>query len=371
MKIEPHTIRVRDLVAGYVNSEEEGVVAYGGKLDVRPKYQREFIYSDDEQKAVIDTVTKGYPLNVMYWAVREDGTYEVMDGQQRTLSICEYVAGKFDYFFRYFSNLSKEEQDRILDYGLTVYFCEGGDDEKLEWFKTINIAGKELTEQELLNAVYAGPWTADAKRYFSKTECAAYQLGGKYMRGSAIRQDYLETAIGWIAGSATTSSPTDSAIENYMAIHQHDASASQLWIYFQNVIAWAQTLFPRYRREMKGLEWGIFYNLYADNQYDPAELEAEVARLMADDDVQKKSGIYEYLLSGKTNERALNIRTFTDSQKRAAYERQNGICPLCKEHFSFEDMDGDHMVPWSKGGKTVPETLQMLCRRCNQAKGGR
>ena len=157
MKIEPHTIRVRDLVAGYRNDEEEGVVAFGGKLDVRPKYQREFIYSDDEQKAVIDTVTKGYPLNVMYWAVRGDGTFEVMDGQQRTLSICEYVAGKFDYFFRYFSNLSKEEQDRILDYGLTVYFCEGGDDEKLEWFKTINIAGKELTDQELLNAVYAGP----------------------------------------------------------------------------------------------------------------------------------------------------------------------------------------------------------------------
>ena len=187
MKIEPHTIRVRDLVAGYRNDEEEGVVAYGGKLDVRPKYQREFIYSDDEQKAVIDTVTKGYPLNVMYWAVRGDGTYEVMDGQQRTLSVCEYVAGKFDYFFRYFGNLTKDEQDAILDYGLTVYFCEGGDDEKLEWFKTINIAGKELTDQELLNAVYAGPWTADMKRFFSKPSGPAYTLANRYLKGEPMR----------------------------------------------------------------------------------------------------------------------------------------------------------------------------------------
>lgn len=371
MKIELQEISIRDLVNGFADNGEDGVVAYSGRLDVRPRYQREFIYSEKQQQAVIDTVSRGFPLNTMYWAVREDGTFEVIDGQQRTLSVCRYVNGDFSHRMRFFSNLQDDERNRLLDYRLMVYLCEGTDSEKLDWFRTINIAGEELTAQELRNAVYAGPWTADAKRYFSKTECAAYQLGGKYMRGSAIRQDYLETAIGWIAGSATTSSPTDSAIENYMAIHQHDASASQLWIYFQNVIAWVQTLFPRYRREMKGLEWGIFYNLYADNQYDPAELEAEVARLMADDDVQKKSGIYEYLLSGKTNERALNIRTFTDSQKRAAYERQNGICPLCKEHFSFEDMDGDHMVPWSKGGKTVPENLQMLCRRCNQAKGGR
>ena len=359
MKIEPHTITVRDLVAGYVNSEEEGVVAYGGKLDVRPKYQREFIYSDAEQKAVIDTVTKGYPLNVMYWAVRDDGTYEVMDGQQRTLSICEYVAGKFDYFFRYFSNLSKDEQGRILDYGLTVYFCEGGDDEKLEWFKTINIAGKCLTDQEMLNAVYAGPWTADMKRFFSKSTGPAYTLANRYLKGEPIRQDYMETVLEWIS---------QGAVKQYMALHQHDTSAMDEWLYFKGVIDWVQTLFPKYRREMKGLEWGEMHRLYGKNKYDPAAMEQEIVKLMEDDDVQKKSGIYEYLLSGRENERALNIRAFTESQKRAAYERQKRICAKCRRHFELEEMEGDHIVPWSKGGKTIPENLQMLCRRCNGMK---
>ena len=362
MKIEPHTITVRDLVAGYVNSEEEGVVAYGGKLDVRPKYQREFIYSDAEQKAVIDTVTKGYPLNVMYWAVREDGTYEVMDGQQRTLSICEYVAGKFDYFFRYFSNLSSEEQNRILDYGLTIYFCEGGDDEKLEWFKTINIAGKELTDQELLNAVYAGPWTADMKRFFSKPTGPAYTLANRYLKGEPIRQDYMETVLEWIS---------DGCVKSYMALHQHDTTAMSEWLYFKGVIDWVQTLFPKYRREMKGLDWGGMFRLYGKNKYDPATMENDIQRLMADDDVQKKSGIYEYLLSGRERESALSIRKFTESQKRAAFERQGGTCRICGRRFSYEEMEGDHIVPWSKGGKTVPDNLQMLCRRDNALKSNR
>ena len=193
MNIKLHEITVRDLVDGYVNSEEEGVVAYGGKLDVRPKYQREFIYSDRQQQSVIDTVTKGYPLNVMYWAVRSDGTYEVIDGQQRTLSLCEYAAGRFAYMFRYFGNLQPNEQRDFLDYKLMVYFCEGTDSEKLEWFKTINIAGEELTEQELLNAVYAGPWTADAKRYFSKSNGPAYGLGLRLRGGiSALRCECCE-----------------------------------------------------------------------------------------------------------------------------------------------------------------------------------
>ena len=362
MKIEPHTITIRDLVAGYANSEEEGVVAYGGKLDVRPKYQREFIYSDAEQKAVIDTVTKGYPLNVMYWAVREDGTYEVMDGQQRTLSICEYVAGKFDYFFRYFSNLSVEEQDRILDYGLTVYFCEGGDDEKLEWFKTINIAGKELTDQELLNAVYAGPWTADMKRFFSKPTGPAYTLANRYLKGEPIRQDYMETVLEWIS---------DGCVKSYMALHQHDTTAMSEWLYFKGVIDWVQTLFPKYRREMKGLDWGGMFRLYGKNKYDPATMENDIQRLMADDDVQKKSGIYEYLLSGRERESALSIRKFTESQKRTAFERQGGTCRICGRRFSYEEMEGDHIVPWSRGGKTVPENLQMLCRRDNALKSNR
>jgi len=359
MKIEPHTIKVRDLVAGYRNDEEEGVVAYGGKLDVRPKYQREFIYSDDEQKAVIDTITKGYPLNVMYWAVRSDGTYEVMDGQQRTLSVCEYIAGKFDYFFRYFGNLSEAEQNRILDYGLTVYFCEGGDDEKLEWFKTINIAGKELTDQELLNAVYAGPWTADMKRFFSKSSGPAYTLANRYLKGEPIRQDYMAAALDWISNGS---------VKSYMALHQHDTTAMTEWLYFKGVIDWVQTLFPNYRREMKGLDWGGMFRSYGKGKYDPAVFESEIRRLMADDDVTRKGGIYEYLLSDGELESALSIRKFTDSQKRAAYERQKGKCADCGRHFEFEEMHGDHKVPWSKGGHTMPDNLQMLCRTCNLKK---
>ena len=227
MKIVPHITTVRDLVAGYRNDEEEGVVAYGGRLDVRPKYQREFIYKPEQQQAVVDTVTKSYPLNVMYWAVREDGTYEVIDGQQRTLSVCEYVAGRFAYMFRYFGNLTQDEQDAILDYELTVYFCEGTDSEKLEWFKTINIAGEELTDQELLNAVYAGPWTADLKRYFSRPSGPAEGLGGRYLRGDPIRQDYLATVLKWKSGGD---------VKKYMAIRQHEPSAAEEWLYFKSVI---------------------------------------------------------------------------------------------------------------------------------------
>ena len=362
MKIELHEITIRELADGYADRAEDGVVAYGGKLDIRPKYQREFIYSEKQQQAVIDTIVKGFPLNTMYWAVRGDGTFEVIDGQQRTLSVCRYVNGDFSHKMRFFSNLHDDERERLLSYRLMVYLCEGTDSEKLEWFRTINIAGEELTEQELRNAVYAGPWTADAKRYFSKTECAAYQLGGKFLTGSAIRQDYLETALGWYAHGE---------IEGYMAAHQHDTSAADLWMYFQNVITWAKTLFPKYRREMKGVEWGRLYNEHKGKHYDPAALEAEVQRLMADDDVQRKSGIYEYLLSGGERERVLSIRAFTDSQKRAAYERQGGVCRKCGKKFAYEEMEGDHIVPWSKGGKTVPENLQMLCRRDNALKSDR
>lgn len=366
MKIEPLSLTVRELCEGYVDHAEDGVVAYGGKLDVRPKYQREFIYSEKQQQAVITTAMHGYPLNTMYWAVRGDGTYEVIDGQQRTLSLCRFREGDFSFAWRssqlFFGNLQLDEQEAFLDYRLMVYLCEGTDSEKLEWFRTINIAGEELTEQELRNAVYAGPWTADAKRYFSKTECAAFQLGSKYMTGSPIRQDYLETAIRWFAKGD---------IEGYMAAHQHDTSATALWVYYQNVIAWVRTIFPKYRREMKGVEWGDLYNDFGRGEYDPAALEHEVARLMADDDVQRKNGIYEYLLSGGERECALNIRKFTDSQKRSAYERQCGKCAVCGKAFAFEEMHGDHKVPWSKGGHTLPDNLQMLCRTCNLKKGAK
>jgi hypothetical protein len=362
MKIELHEISIRELTDGFEDHAEDGVVGYGGRLDIRPKYQREFIYSEKQQQAVIDTVMKGFPLNTMYWAVRGDGTFEVIDGQQRTLSICRYVNGDFSHGKRFFGNLQDDERERVMSYRLMVYLCEGTDSEKLEWFKTINIAGEELTSQELRNAVYAGAWTADAKRYFSKSECAAWQLGNKYLTGSPIRQDYLETALRWYSRGD---------IEGYMAAYEHDASASSLWVYYQGIISWAKTLFPKYRREMKGVEWGDLYNEFGGNAYDPAALEREAARLMADDDVTAKRGIYEYLLSDGKRERVLSIRAFTDSQKRAAYERQKGVCPRCGLHFDYGQMEGDHITPWSEGGHTAPDNLQMLCRDCNRRKGAK
>lgn len=358
MRVEPKTVTIRELYEGYFNDDEEGVVGYGERLDIRPRYQREFVYKPKQRDEVIRTVMKGLPLNVMYWCVTGDDTYEVLDGQQRTVSICEYVDGSFSVDDMYFDNLPHDRQEQILDYELTVYTCDGTDSEKLEWFEIINIAGEELTQQELRNAVYAGSWVSDAKRYFSKSNCVAMQMAGDYLKGEANRQDYLETAIGWLAASE------GKTIRAHMAEHQSDPSAQPLWSYFRSVIEWVQAIFPKYRREMKGLPWGLFYNEHHDRRdLDPIKLEYEVSRLMADEDVTKKSGVYEYLLTGE--ERKLSIRQFSDRDKRTAYERQNGICPYCGKHFEFEEMHGDHIISWSKGGKTIPENCQMLCRDCN------
>lgn len=363
MDIHLTKITIGELTSGFVDNKEQGVVAYGGKLDVRPPYQREFIYKDTQRDAVITTVNKKFPLNVMYWATREDGTFEIIDGQQRTMSICQYVNGDFSYEFRYFHNLTKEEKDEFLSYELMVYICTGTDKEKLEWFKTINIAGEELTEQELRNAVYCGTFVSDAKRYFSKGNCAAYLLGKDYISGAVDRQEYLERAIEWICV------PQKMSVEQYMAVHQHDPNANQLWLYYQSVIAWVKSVFPKYRREMKGLKWGVLYDKFKDNSFDTKEIEEEIKRLMADDDVTNKKGIYDYVLT--RNESSLNIRAFTDTMKRSVYEKQFGICPVCGEHFDYEFMEGDHIIAWHDGGKTLIENLQMLCKTCNRKKGGK
>jgi uncharacterized protein with ParB-like and HNH nuclease domain len=242
MQIKLREISVREVTAGYINNQEDGVVGYGGLLNIRPKYQREFVYRDKQRDAVIETLMRDFPLNVLYWVKNEDDTYEVLDGQQRTISICEYVAGKFSLNYRSFYNLEEIEKEQILDYKLMVYFCEGNDREKLDWFKTINIAGEKLTDQELRNAIYTGTWLTEAKKYFSRTSCPAYGIGSDYLTGSPIRQDYLETAISWIS---------DDHIEQYMATHQHEPNAFELWSYYQNVITWTQSAFPNYRKEMK------------------------------------------------------------------------------------------------------------------------
>ena len=377
MTIQLVHIKIRDLFNGYHDNGLDGVVAYGGKLDVRPAYQREFVYKPEQQQAVIDTVSKGYPLNVMYWADQGDGHYELIDGQQRTLSICTFLNNDFSCKGLFsipqslqFGSLTKDQQDKLLDYELTVYICDGNPSEKLEWFKTINIAGEELTDKELRNAVYAGPWVSDAKRYFSKTGCAAYGLGSKYLKGTAIRQDYLESVIYWYGDQAMPKLD----IEECMMKHQHNPKAQDLWDYFQRVIEWVETLFPTYRKEMKGLPWGIYYNRYHKNTYDPRALEQEVATLMADADVTKKSGIYKYVLEkaiGTIDPSVLGIRAFDDSQKRTIYEQQGGVCPHCGKKYEYEEMEGDHITPWSKGGKTELANLQMLCQACNRRKSSK
>ena len=359
MKIELHEITVRDLVEGYKDCQEEGVVGYDGRLNIRPPYQREFVYKDKQRNAVIETVQKKFPLNVMYWVVNSR-LFEVLDGQQRTISLCQYVTGKFSLNDRYFHNLPDDKQNEILDYKLMVYFCEGTDSEKLDWFKIINIAGEKLTDQELRNAVYTGPWLADAKLKFSKSNCVAYLLGKDYVTGSPIRQEYLETAIDWF---------NDGKIEEYMSRNQHVQNANELWLYFHSVIEWVKAVFPHYRKEMKGLRWGEYYNRFKDQSFDTAMFDERIKELMVDDDVTKKSGIYEYLLTN--DERYLSIRKFPDSMKRAAYERQNGNCPNCENHFSIDEMEGDHITPWSDGGKTTKENCQMLCKDCNRRKSGK
>jgi len=373
MKIELKTIKVGNLIANYKDSQEKGVTAWGGQLDVRPAYQREFIYKDKQRDAVIDTLSKGFPLGVMYWVKANDGSgrYEVLDGQQRLISICQFFQGDFSHEFQkdvpfYGHNMPADLKARMLDYDLTVYFCEGTDEEKLEWFRTINIAGEKLTDQELLNINYTGPWLSDAKKYFSQTNGPAYRLAKDYVKGTPNRQELLETALDWIS---------DGDVAGYMSRHRNDRNASELWNYFTTVIEWAKSIFPVYRKEMKGLDWGRLHRKYSANtsSYDPEELEKKINALMANEEVTEKKGVYEYLLSGEDESlaRKLSKRSFSERDKRTAYERQQGVCPKCGERYGYDEMEGDHVVPWWRGGLTVLDNLQMLCRKCNQEKAGR
>jgi len=363
VNIELKEVTVRELTESYADNAELGVVAYSERLDVRPKYQREFIYKPEQRNAVINTITRKFPLNVMYWAVQGDDQFELIDGQQRTISICQFVESDFAVKIgsveqpRYFHNLQADEKQQILDYKLMVYLCSGTDTEKLEWFKTINIAGEKLTPQELKNAVFSGSWVTDAKRFFSKNGCPAYGIASDYMSGSPIRQEYLETAIDWI---------NDGDIQGYMAKQQHKPNANELWLYFKSVIEWVTITFPKKRKEMKTVGWGPLFNEFRDSELDPVKIEAEIAKLMADEDVTKKKGIYPYVLNRE--ERNLSIRPFTDNQRREAYERQKGICPACGKHFELAQMQADHITPWSKGGRTISDNCKMLCEDDNRRK---
>ena len=307
---------------------------------------------------MIDTVRREFPLNVMYWADRGDGTFEIIDGQQRTISICQYVKGAFSIDGLAFHNLQDDQREQILNYKLMVYACSGTDSEKLDWFEIINIAGVVLTKQELRNAVYHGSWVSSAKRYFSRPGCPAYGIASKFLNGKLNRQDYLETAIKWI---------NNGDIKGYMSEHQNDEDAVDLWNHFRSVIDWTNATFTTYRKDMKGVDWESLYNEFRDAKIDPDELEAETTKLMQNDDVTKKGGIYPYLLT--RDEKYLSIRAFSDGMKVSAFERQNGICPSCNKKFDIKQMEGDHIDPWSEGGKTTPDNCQMLCKPCNRRKG--
>lgn len=373
MTIKQIEVTVGAITKGYVNNDEQGVRGYDGLLDIRPPYQREFIYNEKEQQAVITTVLNGYPLNVMYWVRRADDAdcpYEVMDGQQRTLSLCEYVDGKFSYDFKNFFNQPEDIQQKILNYKLTIYVCEGEASEKLAWFKTINIAGKQLNEQEINNAIYAGPFVSDAKRHFSKTNCGAYRLGKDLVNGTLNRQDYLKKALEWMAEHETRKGHPQSAV-GYMATHQHDPNANNLWSYFQTVLNWAITNFDmkKFKTIMKGLDWAMLYDKYGTETLDTVALSKRISALLRDGEIQKPNGIIPYVLTG--DERYLDLRTFSDDIKLAVWEKQNHICPHCNRVFDFEFMEGDHITPWSEGGRTVAENCQMLCKECNRRKGAK
>lgn len=376
MDITLKEITIRDLFNGYVdNGDTGGVYGYGGKLNIRPSFQRAFVYPEKMQKAVITSILEGFPLNVMYWSVKNDGTYELLDGQQRTLSICRYLDGKFSHDMQFYENKPSDIQEKILSYKLMIYVCKGTDSEKLKWFETINIAGLKLTDQELLNAIYAGPFVQDAKAKLSRPGQGGAAKGKDYINGDVDRQAFMERAIQWIAYSKHWD------VAMYMDKHAQDPNANELWLYYCAVIDWIESVFPATDKKLlKGQPWGELYVRFKDLSFDTSKLQSIIDELSEDDDVTHDGGIVQYALAkasgtiGPKDESGLSIRQFTPSQKKQLYARQKGICPVCAErgceqtHYELSEMEADHIKPWSKGGKTEIANGQMLCKFHNNEK---
>lgn len=383
-------LTVREICEGfvYIQLEGKGLFGWSGKLTIQPEYQRNYLYAENDGKkeiAVIDSILKDYPIGLIYFNEPDKGKYEILDGQQRITSIGRFVTGKFaikDKFGmeQYFTGLSQEEQDKILSYKLLVYICNGTEKEIKEWFETINIAGVPLNKQELLNATYSGPFVTLAKATFSNTRNPQLQKWGCYVNGNANRQDILHTALEWV-------SKGEDNIGGYMSLHRNDNSIEELKNYFDTVIEWAKTIFGEPKSEMKGLEWGAFYERFHKNSYNPAEVQKRVNELYADEYVTNKKGIFEFVLDNEKEMKLLSIRIFDDSTKKTVYTRQTnaareqGIsnCPECaKGHenvrtkiYKITEMDADHVTAWSKGGATTIENCQMLCKPHNRAKGNK
>lgn len=383
MKISEHKIKISEMIEGYYEDDNTSrVVALGGKLDVRPEYQREYVYKEKERDAVINTILNGFPLNIMYFVDRLDGTFEVLDGQQRIISICRYAQNQFSVKIpaatgghnpTNYPNLPAEgktfSKEAFLNYELTVYICDGTDQEKLDWFQVINIAGVTLENQEILNALYHGAWLTDAKSVFSRKNCAAYKHYGKYMSGDYIRQKYLETVFSWKA--ADEGFTGRDAIRLYMQAHRQDPDANDLWNYYESIFKWVQNNFGKaIDRSMNGVAWGLLYNEHKNDNLDPTYLQKRMKELLADKEVDKNSGIYQYLLEGETRkaEKYLNLRQFEKDDCLTRYHEQGGKCAICGQPFDFKDMHGDHRKPWCKGGKTEYSNLDMLCVPCNLKK---
>lgn len=397
MKTSQPVITIKDLVGGYQDSGEKGVVAYGGKLNIRPAYQRAFVYNPDDRDRVMLSVYNNMPLNSMYWAVNPDGSFEVIDGQQRLISICQFITNDdgngnpvaIDFNGRNtqtFEGLSAEKQKEILDYRLQVYVCEGSDDEKLDWFHTINIAGKQMTDQELLNANYTGKWLTSAKHFFSKrhnneainmsyydnddrktllslsADKVLGDMGG--LGEKANRQLLLELALKWRINAETSEYPQ---VKDYMSKHRFDDDANELIQYFTNAINWVKQTFNVYRSDMKGLEWGILYNKYKEKNINPIEIEKELKRLYdlyeVDPDGLKKKGFYEYCLSGDRT--LIWHRAFSDRQQKQAYDHQKGKCARCGRAFALKELEGHHKKAFADGGETIIENCLMLCKNCH------
>ena len=379
-------ITVKEICAGFVYNELEGKGLFGlsGKLTIQPEYQRNYIYAEEgKEAAVIESILKRYPLGLIYFHKVSDDDLEVLDGQQRITSVGRFVTDKFaikdeNGMGQYFGGMAKDKKAKILETKLLIYECEGEESEIKDWFRTINIAGIPLRNQELLNSVYSGPFVTLAREEFSNRQNSNIQKWSAYISGSANRQDFLERALEWVSKGN---------IEGYMTLHRHDKNITELKKYFNSVIDWVSSVFTDVESEMRGLEWGRLYEEYHKKSYSPTKVSAEVRKLYGDFFVKDKKGIFEYILGGNNDTKLLNIRIFDEPTKRAVYEKQareaetkkKTNCSLCaighdankSKIWSFSEMEADHVSAWSKGGATSAKNCEMLCKTHNRAKGNR
>lgn len=381
-------LTIKAICDGFVYNELEGKGLFGlsGELTIQPEYQRNYIYAADGGKreiSVIKSVLKGYPLGLIYFNKIADNKFEVLDGQQRITSLGRFVTDKFaiqdaDGHEQYFSGMAADKRALILETMLLVYECEGTESEIKEWFKTINIAGIPLNEQELLNAVYSGPFVTLAKEAFSKSQNANIYKWSTYVKGIAIRQDFLACALDWVSRGDAGS---------YMSGHRYDHNIQELSTYFLTVIEWVGSVFTDTEKEMCGIEWGRLYEEHHKKPYNAAQVSKELQQLYGDLYVKNRKGVFEYILGGSTDTKLLEIRVFDEATKNAVYATQTqkakakkqSNCPLCavgsdaniQKIWNLADMDADHVAAWSKGGLTNIKNCQMLCKTHNRAKGNR